>query len=65
VQARCEAILRSNPDSRNTKELHLASIESEEEENEKRMKRAAVEGTIAVGAVGLALGVAGMLLKRR
>mmetsp|Transcript_8632 Transcript_8632/g.10821 ORF Transcript_8632/g.10821 Transcript_8632/m.10821 type:complete len:164 (+) Transcript_8632:114-605(+) len=65
ARARCEAILRTNPDSRNTKELHLASIEGEEEAKEKQLKKAAVEGTIGVAAVGLALGVAGLLLKKR
>lgn len=64
-KARCEAILRSNPDSRNTKELHLACIEGVEEMKEKQIKKAAVESTIGVAAVGLVLGVAGMLLKRR
>ncbi len=64
-KARCEAILRTNPDSRDTKELHLASIEGEEELKEKQLKKAAVEGTIGVAAIGLALGVAGLLLKKR
>jgi len=65
ARARCEAILRTNPDNRNTRELHLASIEGVEEETEKRKKKAAVEGTIAVGALGIALGVAGMLLSKK
>ena len=62
---RCEAILRSNPENRNTKELHLASIEGAEVVRDKKIKKAAVESTIGVAAVGLALGVAGLLLKKR
>jgi hypothetical protein len=57
--------LRSSPDSRNIKELHLACIEGEEALREKRIKKAAVESTIGVAAVGLALGIAGMLLKKK
>ena len=64
-QKKCEAILRSNPDNRDTKELHLASIEGAEDLKERKMKKAAVESTIGVAAVGLAIGVAGMLLKKR
>jgi len=60
---RCEAILRSEPDSSGTVELHLACVDAmEEEEN---LKKIATGGTIAVAAVGLVLGIAGMLLKRR
>lgn len=65
ARARCEAILRSNPENRNTKELHLASIEGAEVVRDKKIKKAAVESTIGVAAVGLALGVAGLLLKKR
>ena len=65
ARARCEAILRSNPDSRNAAELHLVCIEAAEEAREKQVKKAAVEGTIGVAAVGLAVAVAGMLLKKR
>ena len=36
-----------------------------EEAREKQVKKAAVEGTIGVAAVGLAVAVAGMLLKKR
>ena len=57
--------MRSNPDNRDTKELHLASIEGAEDLKERKMKKAAVESTIGVAAVGLAIGVAGMLLKKR
>jgi fission 1 protein len=65
ARARCEAILRSNPDSRNAAEMHLACIEAAEEERERKVKKAAVEGTLGMAAVGLAVGVAGLLLKRR
>jgi len=60
---RCEAILRSEPDSSGTVELHLACMNAMEEEE--RLKRLAAGGTVAVAAVGLVLGIAGMLLKRR
>lgn len=65
ARKRCEAILRSHPDSRNTKELHLAVIEGMEENKEKQMKKAAVESTIGVAAIGLAVGVASMLLRKK
>ncbi len=32
---------------------------------ERKVKQKAVEGTVGVAAIGLALGVAGLLLKRR
>jgi len=64
-RARCEAILRSNPSNRDTAEMHLASIEAAEAERERKVKRAAVEGTIGMAAIGLVVGVAGMLLKKR
>lgn len=65
ARKRCEAILRSEPDSRNIRELHLAIIEGMEEAKEKKMKKAAVESTIGVAAIGLVLGVAGMLLNKK
>jgi len=65
ARARCEAILRSNPNNRNTMELHLACIEAADEERERKVKKAAVESTIGVAAVGLAVGVVGILLKKR
>jgi len=64
-KARCEAILRTNPSNRDTAETHLACIEAAEAERERKAKRAAVEGTIGMAAVGLAVGVAGLLLKKR
>jgi len=63
-QTRCEAILRSEPDHSGTVELHLACIEGAEEE-EQRIKRTAIGGSIAVATVGIIVGVAGMLLKKR
>jgi fission 1 protein len=65
ARARCEAILRTNPNNRDVADMHLASIEAAEVERERKVKKAAVEGTIGMAAVGLAVGVAGMLLKRR
>lgn len=65
ARARCEAILRSRPDSRLAGELHLAVIAAEEEEEEKRLKRIAVGGSAAVAALGVAAGIAGMLLTKR
>jgi len=64
-QAKCEAILRSMPDNRNAAELHLAAIEAAEEQVEERVKKAAIGGTTAVAAIGLVVGVVGMLMKKR
>jgi hypothetical protein len=64
-QARCEAILRANPDHVNTAELHLACIEGSEVTKERNMKRAAIEGTVGVAAIGLAVSLAGMMLGRK
>lgn len=65
ARSRCEAILRSRPDSRNTKELHLACIEGEEERKEQLLKKGVIESTIGMAAIGVAIGVAGMLLKKK
>jgi len=65
ARARCEAILRSNPSSRDTAEMHLASIEAAELERERKVKKVARDGTIGMAVVGVAVGVAGMLLKKR
>lgn len=64
LQARCENILRSQPQSRIAKELHLASIEAEEQRNQENIKRAAIGSVAAAAAVGVAAGVIGLLLKR-
>jgi fission 1 protein len=65
ARSRCEAILRSKPDMRDVAELHAACIIAMEDEQEAKMKEAAVKGTIGVAAVGLAIGIAGMLLSKR
>mmetsp|Transcript_13031 Transcript_13031/g.24478 ORF Transcript_13031/g.24478 Transcript_13031/m.24478 type:complete len:165 (+) Transcript_13031:89-583(+) len=65
ARARCEAILRANPDNVNTAELHLACMEGADIVKEKKMKRAAIEGTVGVAAIGLALSVAGMMLGKK
>jgi mitochondrial fission 1 protein len=62
VQARCEAILRSQPHSRITKELHLAAIEAEEEKKRNELKTAALGGLTAAAAVGLLAGVVSIVL---
>lgn len=63
MQARCEAILRTRPESRLASELHLASIAAEEQQEQERVQKIAI-GTGAAVAVGLAAGVASLLLKR-
>lgn len=57
--------MRSQPSSRIAKELHLASIEAEEERNREQIKRAAVGGVAVAAAVGIAAGVASLLLSKR
>jgi predicted Zn-dependent protease len=64
VRDRCEAILRSHPDSRVAKELHLAAIEAEEQQQVENAKQLARNGVIAatvVGGLGLAIS---LLLKK-
>lgn len=63
-QARCEAMLRSQPSSRIAKELHLASIEAEEERNRQQLKQAAIGSVAAAAAIGVVAGVASLMLKR-
>jgi hypothetical protein len=46
-------------------ELHLASIESKEQKDQKKMKDAAIGGATAMAAVGLAAGVVSFLLTKR
>jgi hypothetical protein len=65
TQTRCEAILRTNPNARYAKELHLAAIEGEEQRQQRQMKQAATGGVAAAAAVGLAAGVLSLLLKKR
>jgi hypothetical protein len=57
--------MRSNPDARFAKELHLATIEGEERRQEKQLKQAAVGGVAAAAAVGLAAGVMSLLFSKR
>lgn len=62
---RCEQILRSKPESRLASELHLASIESQEQKEAKLKKDAAIGGAVAVAAVGVAAGLASLMLSKR
>mmetsp|Transcript_26595 Transcript_26595/g.32224 ORF Transcript_26595/g.32224 Transcript_26595/m.32224 type:complete len:161 (-) Transcript_26595:247-729(-) len=62
ARTRCESILRASPDHPNAKELHLACIDAADE---KRVRDMATKGATAVAAVGLAVGVAGMLMNKR
>ena len=64
-QERCEAILRSEPDHSGTVELHLACIEAAEQAEEERIRKVSIAGSVAVASVGLVVGIAGMLLKKR
>lgn len=64
-QLRCENILRSHPESRLAKELHLASIEAKEQHDKRKLKEAAIGGVTAAAAVGVAAGIASLLLSKR
>ena len=64
-QARCENILRSHPENTLAIELHLACIEAAEREDEKKVKQIATVGSTAVAVIGVAAGVAGMMMKKR
>eukprot|EP00568_Trieres_chinensis_P003421 CAMPEP_0183300094 /NCGR_PEP_ID=MMETSP0160_2-20130417/6628_1 /TAXON_ID=2839 ORGANISM="Odontella Sinensis, Strain Grunow 1884" /NCGR_SAMPLE_ID=MMETSP0160_2 /ASSEMBLY_ACC=CAM_ASM_000250 /LENGTH=163 /DNA_ID=CAMNT_0025462453 /DNA_START=94 /DNA_END=585 /DNA_ORIENTATION=- len=65
ARGRCEAILRSKPDSRTAAELHLACIDAIEEEEERRAKKIAIGGSAAVAVLGAAVAIGGMLLNKR
>lgn len=65
LQTRCESILRSNPNARFAKELHLASIEGFEQHQSKQMKEVAVGGVAVAAGIGLVAGLASLLMKRR
>lgn len=65
IQERCENILRSNPESRLTMELHLACIESKEQKEAELLKKTAIGGAVAMGALGVAGAVASVLLTKR
>jgi len=60
AQAKCEAILRSEPDNSNAEELHLACVHSQDER--KRKEDIAVGGGVALAGIGLAVGLLGMVL---
>lgn len=64
-QLRAENILRSHPESRLARELHLSSIESIEQTEKKKMKEAAIGGVAVAAAVGAAAGIASLLLTKR
>ena len=64
-QLRCEQILRSKPESRLASELHLASIESTEQSDRKKVKDAAIGGATAMAAVGIAAGIASFVLSKK
>ncbi|CAB9500994.1 expressed unknown protein [Seminavis robusta] len=65
ARTRCENILRSKPGSRIASELHLASIESQEQKESQQLKQAAVGGTVAVAALGVIAGVASVMLAKK
>lgn len=65
ARVRCENILRSHPENTGAIELHLACIDSAEEEESRRVQKMATVGSTAVAAVGLAVGIAGMMMKKR
>jgi len=64
TQSRCEAILRTQPSARYAKELHLASIEAEEERKRNDLKKAAIGSIGIAAAVGVVAGVASLMLKK-
>ena len=65
VQLRAENILRSHPESRLARELHLSSIEALEQSEKQKMKEAAIGGVAVAAAVGAAAGIASLLLTKR
>uniref|UniRef100_A0A7S2YE06 Mitochondrial fission 1 protein n=1 Tax=Entomoneis paludosa TaxID=265537 RepID=A0A7S2YE06_9STRA len=64
ARARCEAILRTQPKSRIAKELHLACIEAHERSEKKKMKKAAMASAGVAAAIGVAAGLASIMLKK-
>ncbi|EEC44248.1 predicted protein [Phaeodactylum tricornutum CCAP 1055/1] len=64
ARARCEAILRTQPSARFAKELHLASIEAEEDKKREQLKTAALGSVGAAAAIGVVAGIASLLLKK-
>jgi len=62
---RAENMLRSHPESRLAREIHLSSIESIEQADKQKMKEAAIGGVTVAAAVGIAAGIASLLLTKR
>mmetsp|Transcript_10822 Transcript_10822/g.18298 ORF Transcript_10822/g.18298 Transcript_10822/m.18298 type:complete len:164 (-) Transcript_10822:946-1437(-) len=65
ARARCEAILRTRPESRLAAELHLASIASQEAADRDQVKKVATIGTVAVAALSVAGALAVALVAKR
>jgi len=65
ARLRAENILRSHPESRLARELHLASIESIERQEKQNVKEAVIGGVTVAAAVGVAAGLASLLLTKR
>jgi len=65
ARSRCEAMLRAHADHPGALELHLASIDAGEEQENRRVKKIALGGTTAIAAIGLVAGIAGMLLSKK
>ena len=57
--------MRSHPESRLAREMHLASIEAIEQTEKQKMKEAAIGGVAVAAAVGAAAGIASLLLTKR
>jgi mitochondrial fission 1 protein len=64
-RARCESILRSQPEQPVAIELHRASIESIEQRDAEKLKQAAIGGTAAVAVLGVLAGVASVITANR
>jgi hypothetical protein len=56
--------LRTQPSARFAKELHLASIEAEEDKKREQLKTAALGSVGAAAAIGVVAGIASLLLKK-
>lgn len=65
ARLRAENILRSHPESRLAREIHLSSIEATEQRDKQKMKEAAIGGVTVAAAVGVAAGIASLLLTKR
>lgn len=58
----CEAILRAQPEHKLATDLHLACLDAIQEQEAKSVEKIVIGSSAAIAGVGLALGVAGMLL---